>query len=67
MRATGRIPVRTSAVRIPPRLTQPPQPAPLHFAANPLVSRISDGNGEMLHQLFCFKLSKHSLLLGRLW
>lgn len=34
-------------------------PTSLHFAVNPLVSRISDRNGgEMLHQLFCFELSK---------
>lgn len=34
-------------------------PTSLHFTGNPLVSRISDRNGgEMLHQLFCFKLSK---------
>lgn len=40
-----------SVVRIPPQLTQPPHssrrtaPTSLHFTVNPLVSRISDGNG----------------------
>lgn len=61
--ATGRIPVSTSVARSPPKLAQPPRlRSSSHLTSlcckSSGVKDFRQKWGEMLHQLFCFKLSK---------